>query len=122
MTIGASGTYAINGTDLTLQPTQGGWRERDSYGQDGGSHFIYSRVRSYELSWQLINQSDLTQIINFYNTVQNTGTVSVDLPQWGASQFGFARYSGCVISEPAVSQYFLDHTMDVRLLIVGIVT
>lgn len=121
MTIGSSGTYAINGTNLTLQPTQGGWKERESYGQDGNAHFIYATPRSYELNWQLISQSDLAQLINFFNTVQSSGTVTVDIPQWGASSFVFQRYSGCVLSEPSVDAYFIEHTTNVRLLIVNIV-
>lgn len=120
--IGASGTYAINNTDLALQPTEGRWLPREQYGVDGGGHPIYSAVRSFELSWQLISQSDFQQIVNFYDQVSNTGTCSVDLPRWGDTQYIFTTYSGCTLSEPQVSSYFNEHTMDAKLLILNIRT
>lgn len=120
MTIGASGSYAINGTDLTLQPFSHHWAERDSFGLDGNAHVIYSSVRGYELGWPLMSMSDFQQIYNFYNAVQSTGTVSVDLPQWGASGYVFQRYSGCVLSEPTFDNFFDEFLEGVRLLITNI--
>ena len=117
MTVGASGTYAVQGTDLTLQPTTGKWLDRDMVGMDGAGHPIYPAVRMFEMTWQLISASDLSQAIGFYNQVQNTGTVAVDLPQWGATPFQFNRYSGCTLGEPSVNEFFLDHTTEVRLLV-----
>lgn len=120
MTIGASGTYAVGGTDFTLQPTRGRWVDRDSLGFDGGGHPVYPAVRSFEMSWQLINASDLSQIIGFYNSVQNTGTVAVDLPSWNGNPYQFQRYSGCTLSEPMVGDFFVEHTQEVRLLVYNI--
>jgi hypothetical protein len=122
MTVGASGTYSIQGTDLSLQPTTGDWVERDTLGIDGGGHPIYPAGRSFELTWQLINASDLSQVISFYNQVQNTGTVAVDLPAWGLAPYQFVRYSGCTLGEPEVGQYFTDHTQEIRLLIYNVQT
>ena len=120
--IGASGTYAIGGTDFTLQPTEGRWINKDILGMDGGGHPIYPSVRSFEVSWGLISASDLSQIIGFYNSVQNTGTVAVDLPKWNGSPYQFDRYSGCTLGEPEINQYFEGYTQEVKLLIYGIVT
>lgn len=122
MTIGASGSFAIQGTDLTLQPTVGKWLERPTFGVDGGAHLIYSSVRSFELNWNLISPSDFKQVVDFYNTVQSTGTVAVDLPQWGAAGFQFNRYSGCVLSEPTFDNYFNEYIEGARLLVVNVVT
>lgn len=122
MTIGASGTYAVQGTDFTLQPTQGRWVDRDNLGFDGGGHPIYPAIRSFELSWQLVSASDLSQIIGFYNQVQNTGTVAVDLPKWNGSPYQFERYSGCTLGEPSVQNFFNEHTQEVRLLVYGVAT
>ena len=122
MTIGASGTFAIQGTDLTLQPSVGRWIERDSFGIDGGAHPIYSSVRSFELNWELISTSDFQQIVNFYNIVSNTGTIAVDLPQWGASGFQFNRYSGCTLQEPSFDNFFNEYIQGARLLVLNVVT
>src|SRR5688500_10315800 len=102
MTQGLSGTYAVNNTNLTLQPTDGKWNEPQDYGFDGTGHPIYSQMRTFEMRWQLISPSELSQIITFFSQVQNTGTVAVDLPKWGDSQYLFHRYSGCTLSEVRV--------------------
>lgn len=120
--IGLSGSFAFNGTNLSLQPTTNKWVDRAILGYDGQGHPIYSAIREHELTWQLINASDLAQIIGFYNVVQNTGTCSVDLPAWGNSQYLFTTYSGCTLQEPTVSENFVEHTTDVKLLILNIRT
>jgi hypothetical protein len=119
--VGSSGTYAVQGTDFTLQPTSGKWQDRDAVGFDGGGHPIYAAPRTFEMSWQLINASDLYQIIAFYNSVQNTGTVAVDLPKWGAYPYQFERHSGCTLSEPTVGEYFNEHTQSVRMLVYNVI-
>lgn len=120
MTTGLSGTYAINTTQITLQPTEGRWNERQDYGFDGLGHPIYSQVATFELRWQLISPSDLSQIINFFAQVSNTGTVAVDLPKWGDSQYSFYRYSGCTLSNVRVGEFFNEYYTDARLLIYNV--
>lgn len=122
MTTGLSGTYGINGTDLTLQPTTGKWVERQNYGVDGGGHPVYSPYRSFELSWELISPQDVQQLINFYNLVGNTGTVTSCLPEWGANDYQFKNYSGTTIQEPTVEPYFQGYTQTVKMLILRIQT
>lgn len=120
--IGLSGSYAMNGTNLSLQPTEGRWNQRDTYGFDGGGHPIYGTFRTFELTWQLISTSDLAQMINFFNSVSSTGTVVCDLPQYGASAYQFRRYSGCTLNEVLVGTYFEEYVQDVSLLILRIQT
>lgn len=120
--IGLSGSYAFNGSNLTLQPTEGQWQERPQFGVDGLGHPIYGSVRNFQLSWGLISTSDLNQIIGVYNAVQNTGTCSVDLPQYGANQYIFTTYSGCTLQEPTVGTYFQEYVQDVKLLILQVKT
>lgn len=120
MTTGLSGTYAFNGVDLQLEPTEGRWIERPALGMDGNGHPIYPRTRSFELSWQLISPADLNQIRTSYDSVSNTGTIAVDLPQWNAADYRFARYSGAILSEPTVGAYFNEYVSDIRLLITNI--
>src|SRR3990167_8565475 len=116
MTAGLSGSYGVNGVNLILQPTEGEWIERDKHGVDGGGHTIYSAVRQFEMRFQLTPMSDLQQVINFYNSVGATGTVVVDLPQWGASDYRFYSYSGCTLQEPTFGPYFEEYGQDSRLI------
>ena len=122
MTTGLSGTYAFNGADLTLQPSTGKWVERTDYGIDGGGHPVYATTRKFELTWDLISTSDAQQIINFYNTVGNTGTVVACLPEWGATQYQFKNYSGTTLQEPTVGTYFMGYIESVKLLILNVRT
>jgi hypothetical protein len=119
---GASGTYAFNNVDLTLQPTGGKWRERSDYGMDGGGHPVYSQVRSFELSWDLISTNDAAQIINAYNAVGNTGTVVSCLPEWGNVNYEFKNYSGTTLEDPTVGEYFIGHINDLKITIFNIRT
>ena len=89
MSAGASGTYAINGTDITLPPTSGRWLPKEPLGIDGNGRAIYSGVRQFELEWQLISPSEYYQLQTFFDAVGNTGTVVVDLPKYGASSYIF---------------------------------
>lgn len=122
MTIGLSGSYAINNTNLTLQPTTGRWTERPSYGVDGGAHPVYSSIRSFELTWVLISTSDAKQIIDFYNAVGNTGSVVACLPKWGDTDYTFFNYSGTTLQEPTVGEYFQGFIQEVKLLILNVRT
>lgn len=119
MTTGLSGSYAINNVDLTLQPSTGKWLERSDYGFDGNGHPIYSQFRDFELKWELISTNDAQQIINFYNTVGNTGTVVSCLPDWGNANFAFRNYSGTTLQDPQVSEYFQGYIQSVTLLVVN---
>lgn len=122
MTTGVSGSYAIQGTDLSLQPTTGRWIDRPPKGFDGNGHPVYPGVREFELTWQLISMADIEQIQNFFNTVSSTGTVAVDLPQFNASPYQFYRYSGTTLGEPTLGEFFEKHETTVTMLIYGIRT
>lgn len=122
MTTGLSGTYALNGVDLTLQPTTGKWLDRTNYGVDGGGHPVYSQTRGFELTWILISPSDAKQIIDTYNLVGSTGVITACLPEWGALEYQFRNYSGTTLQEPTVSTYFQGFIQEVRLLILNVRT
>ena len=122
MTTGLSGTYAINASNFSLQPTTHQWVERRGYGFDGEAHPIQSAVRSYEIGWQLMSPAEFREMVLHYRAVQNTGTVAVDLPQFDGAEYQFFRYSGCTLSEPTFSDYFNGYLKDVRMLIYNIRT
>jgi hypothetical protein len=118
--IGYSGTYAFNGTNLLLLPTEGHWTDPEEYGYDGSGHPIVSSYRSFEMTWELISSPDAKQLIDFVALVSNTGTMAVDLPQWGGVDYLFTTYSGTTLSPLQVGPYFMGYFQSVRLLILRI--
>lgn len=120
--IGYSGSFAINGTNLALQPSEYSWMEREEYGMSGQLRPIYSAVREFEMKFALEGMSDFNQLLGFYNSVSTSGTVSVDLPDFTANDFLFKSYSGCTLREPAMSSYFNGYPSEVSIKILGIKT
>lgn len=115
-------TYKINGTEIQ-QPTTGKWMPRTQLGISGSGQSIYSGIREFELKWQLVNISDYNQLISFFNSIGNTGTVVVDLPKFGESTYVFYSYSGCILREPEAGQYFAaTGQQDILLVVSNILT
>jgi hypothetical protein len=123
MTTGASGTYSINSTNFILQPSEdSGWSQRMSVGTDGDGRPVYPAYREFTITWELMHPADFQQIKNAYDAVANTGSVAFDLPEYGAADFTFKTYSGCVIEEPAIGKYFNGYIKGATLLIAKIRT
>lgn len=120
MTVGLSGSYAINAVDIC--PEDSRWLPRPALGIDGNGHSIYPAVRDVELTWSLVSMADFNVIYQAYQLVGNTGTITADLPDLSASDFRFKRYSGTIIHEPEVGTFFEGYASDVRLLITNIRT
>jgi hypothetical protein len=116
--IGLSGTYAINAVDIC--PESSKWVDGDAIGIDGNGHPIYAALREFEFNWGYMNMADYAIIQSARNLVGSTGTITVDLPDLSQSDFRFTRYSGTIIHEPQVGEYFLDHLSNVRVLISNI--
>lgn len=113
-------TYKINGTSITLQPSTGKWADREQIGVDGNGRAIYSAFRDFELTWELISVSDYQQLKNFFDTIGSTGTVVATLPQYGASSYADYDYTGCVLRDPQVGEYFETYISNVKMLIVHV--
>lgn len=122
MTQGVTGSYAINGSDITIQPTSGQWKPRDPLGVDGNGHFVYPPYREFEMSWGLLSPSDTNQLQNFFASIGNTGTAVVDLPKYANISYTFYSYTGCVLQEPSFGIFFTEHQTDITLLITKIRT
>lgn len=117
-----SGSYRLNGTELTMQPTVGKWLPRTELGIDGLGHAVYSGVREFEMRFNLQSPDEYNQLITFFNGHQPSGTVVVDLPGFGINSFNFIPYSGCVIREPEMSEYYNENHTEVVLLVSNIRT
>lgn len=112
--------YKINGVELTNQPTSGKWMERKELGISGDGHFIYPAVREYLFQWGILSPSEFNEIYTYYMKVGTTGTVVVDLPQFGNNTYTFYSYSGCILSEPSVGAYFNEYYTDVSMSVKNI--
>lgn len=117
MTQGYTGSFALNGSNLTLQPSTFGWENRDVLGTDGNGKPIYSALGSFQMYWGLMSTSELRQLILISDSVSATGTVVADLPEWGNADYYFKSYSGAVMQRPQVGEYFNTFVTDVRLVI-----
>lgn len=118
--VGLSGSYAINNTELTLQPSIGRWEEKQIIGYDGSGRPIYPAVGDFTLEWDLISTSDMKQLIDFYDYVSNTGTSVADLPEWGDNEYKFHSYSGTFPNRPIAGEYFMGHVSNVKMTISNI--
>lgn len=118
--MGATGTYQINDTDLTVQPTYGKWLPREIIDIDGNGHAVYPPYRQFEVGWQLASMDQVQQLQNFFDTMGRTGTASVNIPRYGYSPYTFRTYSGTVLQEPTFEQFFAEHEANVTLLITKI--
>lgn len=112
--------FKINSTLLTHQPTEHSWNNREAIGTDGNGRNIYPAPRAYELKWDFLDTAEFNEIYGYYALIGNTGTVSVDLPQYRSTTYQFHTYSGCILQEPTFEGYFENYYMNVRLLIVRV--
>lgn len=118
MTQGASGTFSINGTILNTYPTEHQWVDKDIIGFTPDSATpIYPAVRKYQMNWSLMSTTDFEQIYTAYINSRYSGTVVVDLPQYGSSSYVFKSYTGCALQEPAAGKFYEGYISDVVLVI-----
>lgn len=110
----------INGTTLNLQPTSHGWIPKALLGKGGAGHPFYSPVQEYEMVWELDPPSDVNEVVGLINSIGVTGTAVVELPQYGAASYTFFAYSGCILNNLEVANYFEEHTTSVRLVVSNI--
>lgn len=112
--------FGINGTDFLQTPSVDKWVSKPVLDVTGKGNPVYPSVMEYELKWDIIDSASLDQLFDFYDTGVASGTVIVSLPEWKSSTYQFKNYTGCVIYEPEVGDYFVEYVTDVRLLIANI--
>lgn len=121
MTTGYSGSYAVNGTELSIQPTTGRWLSQNMVGINGNGVPIYPRVREFELRWNLGDPALADGLRSYFVALQFTGSVAFDLPKYTASDYQFYRYSGCVLYQPDRGVYFAEHITDIVMIVGNII-
>lgn len=113
-------TVKFNGTTLSTQPSDMGWVQRQSLGDDGNGHPIYPTPREFHMEWDIIDATSFAQLQTAYNTAGNTGTLVMTLPQYASSTYQDYAYTGCVPQEPHWDRYFEEHYYGVKWLLVSI--
>lgn len=119
----STGLFAFNGTDLSIQPSEGHWVPKVALAIDGAGHPIFPAVREFELDWDIIDQTTWNQLQLVYNSVGNTGTFVANLPTYGGPSFSFTPYSGCTMGEPEIAGSFLTqdgYLQRVKLVVMNI--
>lgn len=117
-----SGSYKLNGTELTMQPTTGKWLPRQVLGIDGNGHAVYAGVREFEMRFNIQSPAEYNQLVTFFNAYQPSGSVIVDLPGFGTNIYNFVSYSGCNIREPEIGEYFNEYHQEILLLVSNVRT
>lgn len=118
---GYTGSFAVNGTNFTLQPSTFQWGNRDVLGRDGRGRAVYPALGTFEMLWGIMSTSELDQMLDFFSA-STTGTVVIDLPEWGNSGYLFKSYSGTLLDRPEVGEYFETYVTNVRLVATNIRT
>jgi hypothetical protein len=117
MTQGVTGSYAIDGVDLLLQPTTGRWVGREIVAFSGEGRPIYPAPRDFELRWDLMSMDEFSQIQSSFNAVRSSGTAVVDLPKYATTPYQFYSYTGCLLQEPVGLEFFETYVTDVVLVV-----
>lgn len=116
---GYTGSFAINGSNLQLQPSTFKWNDRDVLNRDGQGRAIYPALWTFDMYWGLMSTGNLKQLLDFVSA-SATGTMVVDLPEHGNNDYYFKSYSGTLLDSPTVGEYFNTYVTDVRLTVTNI--
>ena len=122
MSAGASGSYAVNGTEFLIQPTSGRWMPKSMMGISGDGHALYPTVREFEVRFNITTPALLNQLQAWFESIIILGTAVVDLPKYGDANYIFYSYTGCVLREPEMNAYFIENHSDVIMTICNIRT
>jgi len=98
----------FNGTGLMLQPTTAGWVVQDTLGINGAGAGVYPALREFQMTFNLTSQGELFELINYFNQVSVTGSLTATLPAWGTNTFQYRDYSGTILRQPEMTEYFAE--------------
>src|SRR5215216_1456825 len=105
----------FNGTGLSLQPTDASWVEQDSLGITGNNRAVYPALREFQMTFNLSSQQNLYELWNYFQQIA-TGTLTATLPEYMSPVFQYKNYSGAIVRQPTVGNYFAEEfTSDIRV-------
>lgn len=109
----------INGHKLC--PTAVQWMPRSVLDVQGDNRPIYSPIHTVQLRWEFVNYEQWASAQDVFNLVQSTGTAVATLPGFPTatgSAMAYQDYSGCVLGEPQVGQFFAESYPESMILVV----
>lgn len=113
--------YRLNGVDLPEQPTEAGWVDQASLGEDGNGHPIYPELYEFEMSWGVLEPGQWTRLYDFFFQAGLTGTVSATLQCYtGIVVDEAATYSGCIVRQPTRGKVFSGFILNSKVVLGGI--
>lgn len=110
--------YKIN--DVTLgQPTQVRWILPPVKGVDGTGMKRYGPYHTFELNWNLMNETDFNVLMEIWRGHYNSGTASITVPEYniiGADwATGFVTYTGTYMDRPEYGNYNNTYHQNVKV-------
>lgn len=115
-------TVKFDGVELSLQPTAIRWYPQEPLDISGDGHGVYPAVRQCHLRWGIMSMAEAGELFDKFDAQGSTGTIVVDLPQYWNSPWGFYSYSGCILREPQIGEFFTEHIKEVLLIVDNIRT
>ncbi len=109
--------YRFDGVDLVLAPLDGHWVDQEVLGVDGNNRSIYPATRMFQMVWTLLGTEAFNQLFDQWDALSTTGSIVVDLPELGADPFVFRSYTGAIVDQPLMGEYFQEHYQKVTMLI-----
>ena len=108
----------FNGTGLMLPPTTAGWLEQSAIGTSGDGHIIYPAFREFQLTFNLTSQQEWYELLAYFNRVSVTGTLVASLPDYSSNTFAYRNFSGVILRQPTMTEYFNEEwSSEVKLVL-----
>jgi hypothetical protein len=98
--------YKLDGVELVEDPLDGHWVDQEVLGIDGNNRPIYASTRMFEMVWQLMSPESFNQLFDQWDALSTTGSIVVDLPELGVDPFVFRSYTGAIVEQPMMGEYF----------------
>lgn len=110
----------------TYCPTTVRWMPREAIDVQGDGRPIYGAVRQVQLRWELTSYEEWASLQRVYDDVRASGTAVVQLPGFPTTtgtSLSYVEYSGCVLGEPQIGNFFAEsYPESIVLIISNIVT
>lgn len=114
--------YTVNG--IVLCPTESQWLPQRPLDIQGDGRPLYSGVQAMRLTWEFTSNEEWAKAQEAFKTTSVTGSAVVELPAFPTTNpqsYAFREYSGVVVGQPAVEEFFAEHVSGMVLLITNIV-
>ncbi len=109
--------YRLDGVDLITSPLDGHWVDQEVLGVDGNNRRIYPATRMFEMVWTMLSPESFNQIFAQWEALSTTGSIVSELPELGADPFVFRAYTGTIVDQPIMGEYFQEHYLKVTMTI-----